>query len=232
MKAWSAFARSASRAILVFVLLGAGLEVHAGTTVEIIWTATTGSGTPGSASIDAAPGDRLTGEVRISSSDRAGVAAYGISLSFDTDLGDELQLESVVELLPVGFTHNLTLGPEATQESTAGQQGGIRTLEALSLVPGGTGLASAVAAEVTFRVTANVATDGEDVFTGAFSPGVDAVGDGDDVDITAAVVFQGASVNQLAPVPIGPPWIGPALALWLGGLGALSARRRQARQGR
>lgn len=212
------------------LLLGAALGARAQTTVSFVWTGTTGAGTPGGVSIDAAPGDLLTGEIRIDTADPTGIAAYGISLAFDADLGDELDLESVTELLPAGFTHNLTPGPQATHESTAAGQGAILTVEALSLA-GGTGMAYAVAAEVVFRVTANVATDGTDVSTGILFYGVDAIGNGGDDDITSTATFQGASVDRLAAVPAVSPWLWLPWVLGIGSLGlaATVTRSRPAR---
>jgi hypothetical protein len=224
------FLRARTGGIVLAALLLAVAEAHAATTVGFVWTETTGAGTPGGATIEAAPGDRLTGEIRILSTEPSGIAAYGLSLSFDPDLADELNLESVIELLPSGFTHNITPGPEATQESTGSHAGGIRTLEAIALTSGA-GVSNAVIAEVKFRVNAAVSSDGTDVFTGAFSPGVDAVGNGDNVDITSSVIFQGASVDTLpmSSVPTGSVWLGPILTLCLGAVGGFAMLRRRAR---
>lgn len=218
--------RAAATIALAVLLLGA-LDARAATTVSFVWTQTTGSGPPGGPTIDALPGDRITGEVRIFSTEPSGIGAYGISLSFDPDFGDELILESVSELLPTGFTLNITPGPESTQESGLGQAGGIRTLEAIALTPG-PAVATAVVAEVIFRVTSTVSTDGADVFTGAFSPRVDAIGNGDNVEITSGVIFEDASVNaaSVSSVPAGSTWLGPILALCFATLGLFAMRNR------
>ena len=208
--------------------LAVAADANAVTVVEFIWTATTGAGATGSANIGAQPGDRITGEIRIFTSDPSGITAYAISLTFDSDFGDELDLVAVDELLPAGFTHNLNPGPEATQESTAGLTGAIRSVEALTVGPGVSGVSFA-AARLTFDVTGNVVTDGNDVATGAFSPGVDGLGNGVNFDITHTVVFLEAAVNLVKVVPAVPSWGIPALVAMLTGLGLAASARRSSR---
>jgi hypothetical protein len=86
-------------ATLLSVIPGVAQEAQAAIKVDVVWISTTGAGTPGGPSIDAAPGDQLVAEIRITP-DGGGLAAYAISLEFDTDLGDELDLVSATEFLP------------------------------------------------------------------------------------------------------------------------------------
>jgi MYXO-CTERM domain-containing protein len=188
-----------------------------------VWTSTTGAGTPGSSQIVAAPGDQLVGEIRVTP-DAGGVGGYAVSLEFDTDLENELDLVSASETLPAGMDGNLSTGVVSpTQESTAGQVGRILSFEAVSLTAGPTS-GTFVAGVVTFDVTANVANDGADVLTGGFNVDFDAVGDNANALVTP--IYRSASVNASQPVPGLAPPILVALTLLLS-LGALWALRRR-----
>ena len=86
---------------------------------------------------------------------------------------------------------------------------------AASFAPGPTS-GTFVAAELTFDVTANVSTDGDDVFSGAFNIAEDG-GSGDNANAELTPVFGAARVNQVSGIPIFPsPWLTlllvPALA--------------------
>ncbi len=87
---------------LLFALLWAE-SAQAALTVELRWVATTGFGTTGGNFIQAEPGDRLTLDIFIIV-DEAGVLNYSISVVFDADLGDELDLVETEE-----FEHVATL---------------------------------------------------------------------------------------------------------------------------
>ena len=118
----------ASGAAVFFI--GTALAFNASaTTIDITFTATNGAGIVGSNSIDAAPGDLLTATVSIGA-DAAGVAQYGISVMFDMDFGDELDLVFATELLHAPLTFNLDAGCASTQESTGALVGNVLTCEA------------------------------------------------------------------------------------------------------
>jgi hypothetical protein len=184
--------------------------------VSIVWTATTGSGATGSNVIEARPGDLLTAQVRLSP-DSTGVSSYGISLRFDTDLADELDLLGAVEFLPPGFSFVLSTGVASTQESELFREGHVFTCEAVAAGNGPTGGTFSIC-QLDFRVTANVVTDGADLFTGLFNSGVDGIFDNAGNPLSPD--FATASV--VVPEP------GTA-ALLLLGLAALRPGRRRGR---
>jgi hypothetical protein len=182
--------------------------------VELVWVATTGTGSAGGATIAAAPGDVLTGEIRVTGD--VGISSYGLSLEFDLDLGDELDVDSVTELTPPGFAFSFTPGVALVQESTAFQRGRVLTFEAATL---GVGPAAFVVGHVVFTVGAGVASDGPDLFLGLFHAGVDGLFDDDGQDLAALADFRSATVNAI-------PEAASAALLALGVLGlALRARR-------
>jgi hypothetical protein len=174
---------------------GAAGPARAAVEVEVVWISTTGDGITGGASIGAEEGDQLVAEIRITP-DAGGVSAYGISLEFDTDLKNELSLVSVTELLPTGMQFNLTTEDAAsTQESSSSTKGHVLTIEAEALTTPGPTSGTFAVAHVTFDVTANVASDGDDVFTGSFGQ---QDGVGDNANQLVAPVFKDAAVNGLA----------------------------------
>ena len=168
------------------------------TSIGITFTSTSGSGVTGSNSIAAAPGDTLTATVSMAI-DALGVSSYGVSLKFDMDFGDELTLLNATELLPAGFTFNLTPGCESTQQSSATQEGNVLGCEAGTF---GLGPVSTTVDifTVAFQVTANVATDGSDMETFLGSSGFDGVFDNAAVAVTPTS-FGTAAVNLFVPEP-------------------------------
>ena len=188
------------------------------TTIDITFTATDGLGVVGSNTISALPGDTLSASVSISA-DAAGVSSYGISMLFDTDFGDELNLISVNELLTAPFTFNVTPGCASTQESSGAQAGNALPCEAGTFGVGPS-LATVDIMDLVFLVTANVATDGFDMETGLFNTGFDGIFDNVGGPVTPT--FGQAAVDLLLlPEP------GTGLLVSLGLLGfALRSRKR------
>ena len=156
-----------------FVLTTSPLQALAAPAVDIIFTATTGGGTTGGNSITASSGDTLTVTINLTA-ESAGISSYGVSIEFDTDLIDELNIVSVTELLPAGFDFNLTPGPSSTQESSGVQKGNILTLEAATFQNGPVSTTFAIGT-IEFLVTNNIATDGLDIFSGLFNVSFDGV---------------------------------------------------------
>jgi uncharacterized repeat protein (TIGR01451 family) len=158
--------------------------------VEVIWTSTTGEGTPGSSAIVAAPGDELTAELLLTPA-VVGLEGYGISIEFDTDLADELDLVSATGIAPTGIPP-VGGNPESTQESSPSQRGNVLSFAA---GPGELPVETLVIGELVLVVTENVLSDGIDVFSGVFTPtdGVFAVPAGQDA--SHLVLFRGASVD-------------------------------------
>ncbi len=188
------------------------------TSIDITFTATDGLGTVGSDTISALPGDTLSATVSLTA-DSAGVSSYGISLLFDTDFGDELNLISVNELLTAPFTFNVTPGCASTQESSGAQAGNVLTCSAVTFGVGPS-LATVDIMDLVFLVTANVATDGFDMETGLFNTGFDGIFDNVGGPVTPT--FGQAAVDLLlVPEP------GTGLLVSLGLLGfALRSRKR------
>ncbi len=201
------------------LFIGAALAFNASATmVDIVFTATTGSGTPGTNKIGAEAGDLLTAIVSIEP-DAAGVSSYGISVLFDMDLGNELDLDSVTELLNAPFTFNFDPGCASTQESTGAKVGNVLTCEAATFGAGPPPPTSVAIMELKFLVTANVVDDLFDIELGFFNPGFDGVFDnaGGSVNPT----FGRASVNVIPE---------PDTALLIGfGLVGLGVRLRKRR---
>jgi hypothetical protein len=206
-------------------------SVAGATSVSMIWTGTTGTGATGSSDINVSnvTAETLTLTLTLTA-DSAGVGAYFMSLRFDTDGGNELNIVSVAEGswtngLTGAKARNLTqlnAGIESTQESeNTAPEGRLFTFEATSL---GTGIknASLIWGVVVFTTNpGNVATDGDDVFSGIFNPGIDVLFDNLTQPINAAAYSQ-ASVNTVA-VP--EPGIVALLGVGVGAL-LLAGRRR------
>ena len=191
--------RSAILIALLLALAPGSREAQAAPSIDIIWVSTTGSGTPGGASIDAAPGDTLVAEIQIFP-DAPGVGGYEVSLEFDTDLGDELDLVNVTEFLPGVMEYNLSPGVDGHQESTLAQKGTVAGIEAVTVTIMGPTSGTIVAAQVTFKVGANVSSDSADVFVGIFNGDDDVVFDNASDIVTP--IFSNAEVNLAgSPVP-------------------------------
>jgi hypothetical protein len=189
-------------------------------TVDLLWTSTTGSGAGvGSDWIEADPGDTLYLGLFISVG-AEGMNAYGVSTSFDFDLGDELDLLGVSPVLNPAFQFALPPGP--TQESILAVQGGfIETIAAAALFGGFVGPGSFLAAEFHFEVTGNVATDGDDLQT--YLAPADGFGDLAGIPIPTANIF----LNAAHVDAISTPEPGATALFALGALGLAVARVRR-----
>ena len=166
---------------LVFGLLLAVVwaeSAQAALTVQLVWVATTGSGIPGGERIMAEPGDRLTLDIFIIV-DEAGVLNYSISVVFDADLGDELDLVETEEFdqavadpscmpFPECFTEframiNNNEGIEAESESDDMNPGIAGGFEAIAVdAPGPSDITIRIG-RIIFDVTENVSGDGADI---------------------------------------------------------------------
>ena len=154
-------------------LLGVGLvaaaPARATLTVDLVWIATTGSGTPGSSTIEAEPGDELTLEVAIIV-DAAGVESYSLSVEFDPGFTDELDIVSTVEFdevptaqctpFPSCFVQpaleSFNMGVDAEIESTRLQSGMVQGFEAFTAAPDGPVSFRSPIGEIVFVVTDRV----------------------------------------------------------------------------
>ena len=81
-----------SVALMAAMVCLVGMTRDAGATVtfSLVWTGTSGTGVTGTNSIFADPGDILTLQIRMTTDQTLG--GHGVSLNFDTDLGNELNL--------------------------------------------------------------------------------------------------------------------------------------------
>ncbi len=194
-------------ALVIAIALAWGTSALGAPAVGVVFTSTTGTGAVGGATIDVAPGDIVTATIRLSA-DTAGVSSYALSIEFDSDLNDELDLISVTEALPVGFQFNLTSGVASTQESSSSQMGNVLTFEAGTFGAGPASTTFAIGT-IEFQVSSNVARDGPDIFSGAFNVGFDDIFDNQGVRITDSASFGSASVG----VPVVPGLGLPGLLL-------------------
>ncbi len=196
---WCGVRRAVGLGVLSLVLASVvGASAARATPIfELVFVSTTGAGMPGTDSISAAPGDILTAELRLTAG-AEGVSSYAISLEFDADLLNELDLVSVSELLPAGFAFALTPDALALEvDSSATTAGRLYSFEAFALGEGPVSSTFAVGV-IEFRVGAAVAADGTDLAIGFFHVGVDGIFDNAGGDAGSRAVLGSGSVN---PVP-------------------------------
>ena len=161
----------------VVCLLFAG-SAQATLRVELVWVSINGAPIPEPypSVVEAEPGDELVLEIRIHV-DSAGVQGYALSVAFDEDLMDELDIVSVEELdgvptldcepLPACFTQNplanLSVGVETETDSSGSVPGLVGSFEATEKSPEGPIDFMSPIGHITFVVTDNVASDGVDL---------------------------------------------------------------------
>jgi hypothetical protein len=223
--------RRASRAVRsiagLLVALGVGAPARAIPIVEIVFVSTTGAGGVGGSTIVATPGDVLLAELRLHAGPE-GVSSYGLSLQFDDDLKDEVDVLAAQERTPAGFAFSFSPGVVAgIEESHSARAGRVLTFEAETL---GLGPADATftIGTLELRVGAHVATDGLDIVTGLWNPGVDGLFDNAGVSLAGVAQWGGAAIDAV-PEP-------SSVLLISCGLAALAAsgsagRRIRARRG-
>jgi hypothetical protein len=213
-------------------LVGMAKDANATVTFQLVWTSTSGSGITGSDTIGAAVGDVLTLSIRMLTDQTLG--GHGISLNFDTDLGDELSLFAPAGGKEwAGTTYGTTtmagayaplvagLGPPPATDSVLGVSAGrISTYES-GKSPSGAYLPTGTYTIGTAKfVVTGFGVDGPDVFSGLFNTGVDDVlNNAANVIPLSGLVFGTATVN-VVPEP------GTAALLGLGLVGLVLAGRR------
>jgi len=127
-----------------------------------------------------AAGDVFTVDVGFQLAPGDSISSYSMSVEFDTDLLDELNVVSVSQPASVTGLFGGPLTPSGTPtsvDSTGGSAGTIMSF-AGSTTPASSGIFNSgatsfdvIIGSITFQATANVATDGPDSFTGFFAVG-------------------------------------------------------------
>lgn len=201
--------------LVLFALTAAPATFAA--TASFRFTATTGSGSTSSNTIEAEPGDLVTARIHITP-ETAGVSNAIVSLDFDTTTTDGLDLVSANDLLDSSFQLNLDTGCASTQESVRGGAGSVLSCESVTLQDGPVAPASVDIAEIVFEVRPEIAASSSQLRVGFLRPGVDGIYDNDGSSVSP--VFGIATV---VPEP-GIAALGIGVAALL--LGARSKRGR------
>ena len=193
------------------------------TSVNMVWTGTTGGVIVSGNSVTLAPSSvaTLTLDV-VLDVDSRGAAGVTINVAFDSDLGNELNLISQENISWSNMSGSMTLGPisgmngvGSSQESFTGTQEGQINDWAHGTLADGPASTTLTFARIVFATNhGNVVSDGNDIFSGGLIGG-NAAG-----STIFDAVYNGASVN-LVPEP------GTVALLGLGiGSLALAGRRR------
>ncbi len=162
----------------------------------------------GTSSITASAGDTIVAEAFISAMPGQGVSAYTFTAQWDIDLGDELDLLGFVEDKPLGDV--LPDLPETVTESDSMTVGSITNLDDFALTAQFTGGGTFRIAKLTFEVTANVTTDGDDVLVSEVQ-GTDTIGIPGMI-LSGVTTFLGAEVNGMGGGGIDPDSFRPGVA--------------------
>jgi len=170
-------------------------------------------------------GDSFVVEVGFQLAPGDSISSYSMSVEFDTDLLNELDVVSVTQPATVTGLFGGPLTPSGTPttvDSTIGSVGSIMsfagsTAVGSGIVNSGTTSFDVIIGSITFLATSSVATDGPDAFTGFFAVG-DQLTDNAGVPHTH-LGFGDLSVN-VVPEPAS------AVLLALGGLFFVGRRQR------
>jgi len=178
--------------------------------IDLIWSATTGFGTPGSDQIEALAGDLLTLDVWATTTGPEGLSGVGLSLRFDEDGKNELDLVSAMTISQPYWSLLADPGnyPLLNFESEAGQAGQVASFLVGTLDPGPVDT-TFLLGQAVFEVNPSVQADGVDV-RGSMATSLD--GAFDNLNAPVALLSLGAA-GVRGPVP--EPSTGQLLLLGL-----------------
>ena len=227
-------------AVSLAALFGFSSSANAAATVDLIWVSSSNTDpvhTPyiglGTSATMAHPGDHIGLQINLTAGTE-GLSSWGISLAFDFDLQDELNvlhppnefgLNPTITCTPFPACFfgtptlaSFTPGVSLVVESFPGVAGFVFTFEAGTLNNGvSASFGSFKIGEVWFEVN-SPATDGPDISSGFFNSGAD--GAFDNRGLPVAMNFNSAAVDLWGPEP------GTAMLLGLGLFGLTLAGRR------
>jgi hypothetical protein len=236
-------------------LVGMVKDASATITVTLEWGAC-GGGTLGctalggqAITVNPGGGQTLRLDIFLSHNVAQGFESHSVSVNFDTDLGNELNLGPMATVEWAGtdvnpdpaqsFSYSALSTGVTTLDSTGANAGRANSFESAALagvLPAngvaysvGTHTATAPAryriGQVFFTATGAVTSDGADIFSGAFNlPGIiDVIIDGNGTEISQGTIIYGNATINVIPEP------GTISLLGLGLLGLVLAGRRARR---
>lgn len=186
--------------LLALAVFLASVPAVAAPRVQILWSYASGDGYPGSHHVQAEAGDVLVATVYVTA-DEAGLQSYALSVDFDLDGGNELDLNQVVVLLPAGF--DTLQDATSTSESGFGVAGFVESFGASASSGIGISNSTFAVANLVFDVVTPV-FDGRDLQSRLVQ--TDMFIDNTGMDVSPAVVHGRAELNPaLRQAPIEPP---------------------------
>lgn len=140
--------------------------------------------------ISVSPGEEFTTAIKMILEPGDTISSYAVSVRFDADFVNELDLVAVDEPAMVtdgvGTLLAITTGVLLNQESSGVQTGLVLSFEAVGIAGALVTPGNYTIGTITFKATGNVITDGFDAELGLFNPGVDNIFDGGFSPVTDA----------------------------------------------